>query len=121
MAALKILVVCLQSNGALEHGQYPEQLRIYMDIAKDDASDMTLPILHDLRMPILEWRRPTPLNQPAFLPVSCSNRAASPQYSGLSSMPKQRAAGRFDRDHAAAQERGIDRVVATPKLSPEGR
>jgi hypothetical protein len=54
MAALKILVVCLQSNGALEHGQYPEQLRIYMEIAKDDASDMTLPILHDLRMPILE-------------------------------------------------------------------
>ena len=25
MAALKILVICLQSNGALEHGQYPEQ------------------------------------------------------------------------------------------------
>jgi hypothetical protein len=52
MAALKILVICLQSNGALEHGQY--QLRIFMEIAKGDASDMTLAILHDLRMSILE-------------------------------------------------------------------
>ena len=54
MAALKILVICLQSNGALEHGQYPEQLRIFMEVAKGDASDMTLAILHDLRMSILE-------------------------------------------------------------------
>jgi hypothetical protein len=54
MAALKILVVCLQSNGALEHGQYPEQLRIFIDIAKGDVSDTTLAILQDLRMSILE-------------------------------------------------------------------
>jgi hypothetical protein len=54
MAALKILVVCLQSNGALEQGQYPEALRLFMEAAKDDADDMMLSILHDLRTSILE-------------------------------------------------------------------
>jgi hypothetical protein len=54
MAALKILVICLQSNGALERGQFPEALRLFMEAAKDDADDMTLSILHDLRTTILE-------------------------------------------------------------------
>jgi hypothetical protein len=54
LAALKLLVVCLQANGALEHGQFPEALRLYMEAAKDDADDMTLSILHDLRTSILE-------------------------------------------------------------------
>jgi hypothetical protein len=27
MAAVKILVICLQANGALEHGQFPEAHR----------------------------------------------------------------------------------------------
>jgi hypothetical protein len=54
LAALKLLVVCLQSNGALEHGQYPEALRLFMEAAKDDADDMTLSILNDLRTSILE-------------------------------------------------------------------
>jgi hypothetical protein len=54
LAALKLLVVCLQANGALEHGQFPEALRLFMEAAKDDADDMTLSILHDLRTSILE-------------------------------------------------------------------
>lgn len=54
MAAFKILVVCLQSNGALEHGQFPEALRLFMEAAKGDADDMTLSMLHDLRMSILD-------------------------------------------------------------------
>ena len=54
LAALKLLVVCLQANGALEHGQFPEALRLYMEAAKDDADDMTLSILNDLRTSILE-------------------------------------------------------------------
>ena len=45
MAAVKILVICLQANGALEHGEFPEALRLYMEAAKDDADDMTLSIL----------------------------------------------------------------------------
>ena len=39
MAAVKILIICLQANGALEHGQFPEALRLYMEAAKDDAED----------------------------------------------------------------------------------
>jgi hypothetical protein len=54
LAALKILVVCLQSNGSLEHGQYPEALRVFMEAAKDDLDDMTLSILNDLRTSILD-------------------------------------------------------------------
>ena len=54
MAALKMLVICLQSNGALEHGQFPEALRLFMEASKGDADDMTLSILHDLRISILE-------------------------------------------------------------------
>jgi hypothetical protein len=54
MAAFKVLVVRLQSNGALEHGQFPEQLRLFMEASKADAGDMVLSILHDLRMSILD-------------------------------------------------------------------
>ena len=54
LSALKNLVVCLQSNGSLDHGQYPEALRLFMEAAKDDADNMTLSILHDLRTSILE-------------------------------------------------------------------
>jgi hypothetical protein len=54
MAALKLLVVCLQSNGALEHGQFPEALQRFMGAAKSDADDLTLSILEDLRRSILD-------------------------------------------------------------------
>ena len=54
MAALKLLVVCLQSNGALEQGQYPEALQRFMGAAKSDADDLTLAILEDLRRSILD-------------------------------------------------------------------
>jgi hypothetical protein len=54
MAALKLLVVFLQANGALEHGQFPEALRLFMEAAKSDIDEMTLSILHDLRTSILE-------------------------------------------------------------------
>jgi hypothetical protein len=30
MAAFKVLVVCLQSNGSLEHGQFPDALRQFI-------------------------------------------------------------------------------------------
>jgi hypothetical protein len=54
MAALKLLVVSLQSNGALEHGQFPEALQRFMETAKSDADDMMLSILEDLRRSILD-------------------------------------------------------------------
>jgi hypothetical protein len=54
MAAFKVLVVCLRSNGALEHGQFPEALRQFMEASKADADDLAMSILHDLRMSILD-------------------------------------------------------------------
>jgi hypothetical protein len=54
MAAFKVLVVCLQDNGALEPGQFPENLRLYMEHSKADADEMMLAILHDLRVAILD-------------------------------------------------------------------
>jgi len=54
LAAIKLLVICLQSNGALEHGQFPEALRAFMEASKSDADDLTLALLHDLRASILD-------------------------------------------------------------------
>jgi hypothetical protein len=54
MAAFKVLVMCLQSNGALEHGQYSEALRLFMETSKGRTDDMTLSILHDLRLAIMD-------------------------------------------------------------------
>jgi hypothetical protein len=57
VAALQVMVVCLQETGALARGQYPESLRIYMEMTKHrdgPESDMTLAILHDLRMSLLD-------------------------------------------------------------------
>jgi hypothetical protein len=54
MAAFKVLVSCLQQNGALEHGQFPEALRIFMESNRAAADSMTLAILHDLRIALLD-------------------------------------------------------------------
>ena len=53
LAAIKLLVICLQSNGALEHGQFPEALRAFIDASKSEADELTLSVLHDLRASIL--------------------------------------------------------------------
>jgi hypothetical protein len=54
MAAFKILVACLQSNGALEHGQFAEALRLFTETARSEVDTMPLSILHDLRMAMLD-------------------------------------------------------------------
>jgi hypothetical protein len=54
MAAFKVLVGCLQFNGVLEPGQFPEALRLFMERSKGDADDMTLAILHDLRLAVMD-------------------------------------------------------------------
>jgi hypothetical protein len=54
MAAIKVLVVCLQSNGALEHGQLPEALRLFIYASTDKADEPMLEILRDLRHAILD-------------------------------------------------------------------
>jgi hypothetical protein len=54
MAAFKVLVVCLQSNGALEHGQFPEALRLFINISSDKTEEPVLDILRDLRSALLD-------------------------------------------------------------------
>lgn len=48
-AAFQVLVYCLQNNGVLQRGEFPDALRQYMEIAKDRQSDIVLALLHDLR------------------------------------------------------------------------
>jgi hypothetical protein len=48
-----VLVGCLEENEAIHSGQFPEALRIYMEMTKSrtgDVSDLTLAVLHDIRM-----------------------------------------------------------------------
>jgi hypothetical protein len=53
VAAFQILINCLEENDALPPEQFPKALRVYMEMVKSrqgDVSDMTLAMLHDIRM-----------------------------------------------------------------------
>jgi hypothetical protein len=57
VAAFQVLINCLEENDAVRAGQFPEALRVYMEIVKSregDVSDMTLAVLHDIRMATLD-------------------------------------------------------------------
>jgi hypothetical protein len=54
IAAFKVLVICLQSNGALEHGEFPEALRLFIKASTDKANEPVLEILQDLRLNLLD-------------------------------------------------------------------
>jgi hypothetical protein len=57
VAAFQVLVSCLEENDAVRPGQFPEALRVYMEMVKSrkgDVSDMTLAMLHDIRMATLD-------------------------------------------------------------------
>ena len=57
VAALQVLVNCLEESDALLPGQFPDALRVYMEMVKSrkgDVSDMTLAVLHDIRMATLD-------------------------------------------------------------------
>jgi hypothetical protein len=57
VAAFQVLVSCLEENEAIHPGQFPEALRVYMEMTKSregDISDMTLAVLHDIRMATLD-------------------------------------------------------------------
>jgi hypothetical protein len=54
MAAFKVLIVCLQSNGALEYGQFTEALRQFIDASSNKAAEPVLDILRDLRVNLLD-------------------------------------------------------------------
>jgi hypothetical protein len=52
VAAFQVLINCLEESEALLPG-FPDALRVYMEMVKSrkgDVSDMTLAVLHDIRM-----------------------------------------------------------------------
>lgn len=57
VAALQVLVGCLEENEAIQPGQFPEALRVYMEMTKSregDVNDMALAMLHEIRMATLD-------------------------------------------------------------------
>ena len=52
-SAFQVLVLCLQRQGALSPGEFPDALRNYMEMAKDTASPMTLAMLDDIRQSLM--------------------------------------------------------------------
>jgi hypothetical protein len=57
VAAFQVLLSCLEENEAVHPGQFPEALRVYMEMVKSrqgDIGDMTLAVLHDIRMATLD-------------------------------------------------------------------
>ena len=57
VAAFQVLVSCLEENEALQPGQFPAALAVYMEVIKSsngDVSDMTLAVLHDIRAATLD-------------------------------------------------------------------
>ena len=56
VAAFQVFVSCLEENEAIHPGQFPEALRVYMEMVKSrkgDVSDMSIAMLHDIRMATL--------------------------------------------------------------------
>jgi predicted kinase len=50
------VINCLEESDALLPAQFPDALRVYMEMVKSrkgDVSDMTLAVLHDIRMATL--------------------------------------------------------------------
>jgi hypothetical protein len=57
VAAFQVLVGCLEENEAIHPGQFPEALRVYMEMiksSKGDVNDITLALLHDIRAATLD-------------------------------------------------------------------
>ena len=57
VAAFQVLINCLEENGALEPGQFPAALGVYMEMVKSrqgDVSDVALAVLHDMRTATLD-------------------------------------------------------------------
>jgi hypothetical protein len=57
VAAFQVLIKCLEESDGLLPGEFPDALRVYMEMVKSrkgDVSDMTLAVLHDIRMATLD-------------------------------------------------------------------
>jgi hypothetical protein len=56
VASFQVLISCLEENDALRPRQFPDALAVYMEMVKSrqgDVSDMTLAMLHDIRIATL--------------------------------------------------------------------
>lgn len=52
VASFQVLINCLEENDALQPGQFPDALGVYMEMvesSKGDVSNVTLAVLHDIR------------------------------------------------------------------------
>jgi hypothetical protein len=52
VASFQVLINCLEENDALQPGQFPAALGVYMEMvksAKGDVNNVTLAVLHDIR------------------------------------------------------------------------
>ena len=52
IAVFQVLINCLEENDALQPGQFPAALAVYMEMVKSrqgDVSNVTLAVLHDMR------------------------------------------------------------------------
>lgn len=57
VAAFQVLLSCLEENEAVQPGQFPAALAVYVEMVKSregDVSDMTLAVLHDIRIATLD-------------------------------------------------------------------
>jgi hypothetical protein len=57
VAAFQVLINCLEESDALLPGQFPDALRVYMEMVKSrkgGVSDITLAVLHDIRAATLD-------------------------------------------------------------------
>jgi hypothetical protein len=52
VASFQVLINCLEENDALQPGQFPAALGVYMEMVKStkgDVNNVTLAVLHDIR------------------------------------------------------------------------
>jgi hypothetical protein len=57
VAAIQVLINCLEESDALLPGQFPDALGVHMEMVKSrkgGVSDMTLAVLHDIRAATLD-------------------------------------------------------------------
>jgi hypothetical protein len=57
VAAFQVLINCLEESDAVLPGQFPDALGVYMEMVKSkegNLSEMTLAMLHDIRMATLD-------------------------------------------------------------------
>jgi hypothetical protein len=57
VTAFQVLVGCLEENGALKPGQFPEALRVFMEMTKSregTVNVLTLAMLHEIRLATLD-------------------------------------------------------------------